>query len=56
MGQSLNGNIFTATFTIDAGAPTGNVPVTVALEHMHDDQGVALSVTVTNGVVMVGGP
>ena len=53
-GQPLNGPIFTATFTIDAGAPTGDVPVTALLADVRDESAAALSVAVTNGVVTVG--
>jgi len=53
-GQPLNGPIFTATFTIDPGAPAGDMPVTAVLVEVHDDLGAALSVAVTNGVVTVG--
>ena len=53
-GQPLNGRIFTATFTIDAGAPAGDVPVTAVLADVRDESATALSVAVTNGVVTVG--
>ena len=55
-GQPLNGPVLTATFTIDAGAPAGNVDITAVKEEVRDDSGTALSVTVTNGVVTVEGP
>ena len=53
-GQPLNGPIFTATFTIDAGAPAGDVPVTAVLADVRDESAAALIVAVTNGVVTVG--
>ena len=56
MGQPINGPIFEATFTIDAGAPAGDVSITAEVATAIDDAGVALIVTVTNGVVTVAGP
>ncbi|MCI0867945.1 MAG: hypothetical protein J4N89_15490 [Chloroflexi bacterium] len=56
MGQPINGPIFEATFTIDAGAPLGDVSITAEVATAIDDAGVALIVTVTNGVVTVAGP
>ena len=53
-GQPLNGPILTATFTIDPGAPAGDVPVTAVLVEVRDHLGTALSVAVTNGAVTVG--
>ena len=53
-GQPLNGPIFTATFMIDAGAPAGDVPVTVVLTDVRGESATVLNVAVTNGVVTVG--
>ena len=50
--QPLNGQIFTANFAIDANAPTGNVPITV-VEVVSDASALAITVTVTNGAVIV---
>ncbi len=50
--QPLNGPIFTATFAIDANAPAGNVPITV-VENVSDESSLAITVTVTNGAVIV---
>jgi len=53
VGQPINGPIFEATFTIDAGALAGDVSITAEVATAIDDAGVALIVTVTNGVVTV---
>ncbi len=50
--QPLNGQIFTATFAIDANAPAGIVPITV-VEDVSDASALAITVTVTNGAVVV---
>ena len=50
--QPLNGQIFTATVAIDANAPAGNVPITV-VEDVRDASALAITVTVTNGAVVV---
>ena len=55
-GQPFNGPIFEATFTIDGSALAGDVSIIAALADAIDDAGVALILTVTNGVVTVGGP
>ena len=54
IGQILNGAIFTATLTIDAGASAGGVPIGPFVE-VRDELGMALSVTLTDGVVTVSG-
>ena len=51
--QPLNGQIFTATVAIDANAPAGNVPITVELVDVSDASALAITVTVTNGAVIV---
>ena len=51
--QAFNGLVFTATFTIDAGAPPGDVTVTAALADVRDESVAALSVAVINGEVSV---
>ena len=53
VGQPFIGPIFEATFTIDGGALAGDVSITAAIAEALDDAGVALIVTVTNGVVTV---
>ncbi len=54
VGQAVNGPIFEATFTIDPGALPGDVSITAAVAEALDADGVALILTVTNGVVTVG--
>ena len=55
IGQILNGAIFTATLTIDAGASAGGVPIAPSVE-VRDETGVELGVTLTGGMVTVSGP
>ena len=52
-GQPFNGPVFTALFTVDSGAPEGDVAVTVALQEVRDDANLELSLTVTDSAVTV---
>lgn len=55
-GQPFSGQVFTATFTIDAAAAPGEVAVRVALEEVRDDSNLQLSLRVADGVVTVQSP
>ena len=52
VGQPMSAPIFPPTFTIDAGAPDGDVPV-VAVAEARDESNGALTLTVVPGVVRV---
>ena len=53
-GQPFNGPIFTTTFTVDARASVGEVPVTVVLQEVRDDSNLEVSLAVIGSVVTVG--
>lgn len=52
-GQPFNGPVFTALFTVDSGAPEGDVTVTVTLQEVRDDANLELNLTVTDSAVTV---
>ena len=56
IGQALDGSIFSATFTVDAAAPDGAVPVSVELAEVRDESNISLSLTLTPGAVTVTSP
>ena len=52
-GQALNGPIFSATFTVDAAALPGDVPVSVGFADVRDNANNSLSLALTPGAVTV---
>ena len=53
VGQPISGPIFRAIFTIDAGAPDGDVPVVAVVAEVRDESNGALTLMVVPGVVKV---
>lgn len=56
IGQPIDGPIFSATFTVDAAAADGEVPVIVVFADVRDGDNNSLKLTLTPGVVTVNGP
>lgn len=54
IGEPLNGPIFSATFTVDAAAPEGDVLVSVVFADVRDDSNNPLNLALSPGVVTVG--